>query len=116
MNLKVTLNLSDKVTFGLAQAQRVVHGRKSVEVGLKAALFERNHKLDHFFTPKTLQFKQKPKKEQKKIEKQMVVVQVNISNTLYFVSSGVNLKQISCARGWRGIFSPICERINSNRV
>ena len=49
MNLQVTFNLSDKVTFGLAQAQRVVHGRKSVEFCLKAALFEGNHKLDHFF-------------------------------------------------------------------
>ena len=40
-----------------AQAHRVVHGRSSVETGLKEALYERNHKLDRFFEIWTLPLK-----------------------------------------------------------
>ena len=43
----------------IAGAIRVGAGRKSVQANLAKALTERNHKLDHLYTPKILQLKKK---------------------------------------------------------
>ena len=55
-------NLTQIYDRSIAAATRVVHGRSAVQPNLKSALVERNHKLDSFFTVKTLAMKKKPKK------------------------------------------------------
>ena len=50
---------------GIAAAIRTVHGRKAVESGLKSKLVERNHSLDELFEIRTLEMKEKVKKDTK---------------------------------------------------
>ena len=50
---------------GIAAAIRTVHGRKAVESGLKSKLVERNHSLHELFEIRTLEMKEKVKKDTK---------------------------------------------------
>ena len=50
---------------GIAAAIRTVHGRKAVESGLKSKLVERNHSLDELIEIRTLEMKEKVKKDTK---------------------------------------------------
>ena len=56
-------NLSDNAVIGIAEDIRKVLGRRSIQLGLASALFEKNHKMDHLFEVKTKQmFGKKDKK------------------------------------------------------
>ena len=53
MKLQTSCNLSDKTLLKIAAAQRTVFGRKSVQPNLKSSLYDRNHRLDPYFSVKS---------------------------------------------------------------
>ena len=62
VQIKTNRNLSDKEILGLATDIRGVFGRNAVESGLKAAIIEKNHVLDHIYDIKTKVMKGKKDK------------------------------------------------------
>ena len=63
VQIKTNRNLSDKEILGLATDIRGVFGRNAVESGLKAAIIEKNHALDHIYDIKTKVMKGKKDKK-----------------------------------------------------
>ena len=62
IRLKVSENLSNEQTYGVANAMRVTFGRSSVEAGLSQAVPNHKWKLEEFFTMKAIVVTEKKEK------------------------------------------------------